>query len=68
VTPSLKDKVLEREELAEEELEKLFLRNICNEIMDEVMDQGGDHNVILPSGRNRSSGNRKGKKSSRCKK
>jgi hypothetical protein len=52
VMPSLKDTVLEREEqeLAEEELEKLFLRNICSDIMDEVMDQGGDCDLVPPSG------------------
>jgi hypothetical protein len=37
---SLKDKVLEKEEevLEEEGLEKLFLKNICSEIMEDVMD------------------------------
>jgi hypothetical protein len=50
---SLKDKVLEKEEkelLEEEELENLFLKNICSEIMEEVMDLGSDCDVVLPRG------------------
>jgi hypothetical protein len=31
---------------AEEEIDKLFLQNICSEIMEEVMDFGGDDYVI----------------------
>jgi hypothetical protein len=64
VPSSLKEKVLKQEEndlLLEEELEKLFLKNICSEIMDEVMDFGSDHDVILPSGHNRKKGSRKGR-------
>jgi hypothetical protein len=30
----------------EEEIDKLFLQNICSEIMEEVMDFGGDDFVI----------------------
>jgi hypothetical protein len=36
------EKVLDEEE----EIDKLFLQNICSEIMDEVMDFGGDEFVI----------------------
>jgi hypothetical protein len=64
---SLKEKVLEQEEkylLEEEELEKLFLKkNICSDIMEEVMDFGSDRDVILCSAHNNKKGSRKGKKS-----
>jgi hypothetical protein len=63
--PVLKEVVLEKEEkelLEEEELDKLFLKNICSEIMDEVMDMGSECDVILPSGHNRKKDSRKGKK------
>jgi hypothetical protein len=62
---SLNDKVLEKEEkewLEEEELEKLFLKNICSEIMEEVMDLGSDYDVILPRGYNKKKSCRKGEK------
>jgi hypothetical protein len=60
---SIKEKVLEKEELLEEEeLEKLFLKNICGEIMDEVMDLGSDHDVVLLREVNSKKTNRKGKK------
>jgi RNA-binding protein YhbY len=38
----VEEKVLE----AEEEIDKLFLQNICSEIMEEVMDFRGDEFVI----------------------
>jgi hypothetical protein len=52
---SLKDNVLEKDEkelLEEEELQKLFLKNICIEIMEGVVDLGSDCDVILPRGYN----------------
>jgi hypothetical protein len=61
----LKDVVLEKEEkelLEEEELDKLFLKNICSEIMDEVMDMGSESNIILPCVHKRKKGSRKGNK------
>jgi hypothetical protein len=61
---SLKDMVLEKEDkelLEEEELEKLFLKNICSDIMDEVMDHGSDYDVVLPEGYNSKRGNKRGK-------
>jgi hypothetical protein len=46
-----KIELLEKEEKTieeEDELDKLFLQNICSEIMEEVMDFAGDQ-VVLPS-------------------
>jgi hypothetical protein len=43
--------VIEKDEqdiLEEEKLYKIFLKNICSEIMEEVMDLGSDLDVILP--------------------
>jgi hypothetical protein len=48
--------------LEEEELDKLFLKNIYSEIMDEVMDMGSECDVILPNGHSRKKDSRKGKK------
>jgi hypothetical protein len=40
---------LEEKELAkEDEVDKLLIQNICSEIMDEVMDFGGD-DFVIPS-------------------
>jgi hypothetical protein len=61
----LKECVLEKEEkelLEEEELDKLFLKNICSDIMDEVMDLGSDCDVILPRSHNRKKSSKKGNK------
>jgi hypothetical protein len=52
----------EQERLEEEELDKIFLKNICSEIMDEVMDLGSDFDVILPSASKNKSKHRRGKK------
>jgi hypothetical protein len=60
---SLKEKVLEQEEkdlLEEEELEKLFLKNICSNIMEEVMDFESDRDVVLSSAHNSKKGSRRG--------
>jgi predicted regulator of amino acid metabolism with ACT domain len=46
-----KIELIEKEEKTieeEDELDKLFLQNICSEIMEEVMDFAGDQ-VVLPS-------------------
>jgi hypothetical protein len=62
---SFKEKVLEKEEkelLEEDKLEKLFLKNICGEIMEEVLDLGSDCVVILPRDYKILKANRKGKK------
>jgi hypothetical protein len=58
----------EKKELLEEELDKLFLKNICSEIMDEVMDLGGDCDVMLSESHNRKKGSKKGKRLFRPKK
>jgi hypothetical protein len=55
----------EKELLKEEELEKLFLKNISSEIMDEVMDPGSDCDVLLPEGYNLKRSKRRGKKHKR---
>jgi hypothetical protein len=58
------ERVIEREEkelLEEEELDKLFLKNICGKIMDEVMDSGRDYDVILPRSHPKKRGTKKGK-------
>jgi hypothetical protein len=60
-----KTQVVERDEqdrLEEEELDKIFLKNICSEIMEEVMDLGSDLDVILPRGTNKKGKMRRGKK------
>jgi hypothetical protein len=61
---SLKDEVLEKEgkELEEEKLEKLFLTNICSEIIEELMDLKSDCDVVLPRGYNKKKSFKKGKK------
>jgi hypothetical protein len=61
---SLKDAVLEKEgkELEEEKLEKLFLTNICSEIIEELMDLKSDCDVVLPRGYNKKKSFKKGKK------
>jgi hypothetical protein len=60
-----KIELLEKEEKTiqeEDELDKLFLQNICSEIMEEVMDFGGDQ-VVLPSNtKSRGKACRKGNK------
>jgi hypothetical protein len=38
------------------------VKNICSEIMDDVMDMGSESDVILPCGHNRKKGIRKGNK------
>jgi hypothetical protein len=48
-----------------DELEKILLNNICSEIIEEVMDLGGDHVVMPP--KNRSSKKLHVKKNSRSK-
>jgi hypothetical protein len=58
----------EKKELLEEELDKLFLKNICSKIMDEVMDLGGDCDVMLSESHNRKKGSKKGKRLFRPKK
>jgi hypothetical protein len=61
----LKDKVLEKvdkEVLEEEELENLFFKNICSEIMEEVIDIGSDYGVILPRGQTKKKNHMKRKK------
>jgi hypothetical protein len=66
----LKDVVIEKIEkelLEEEELEKLFLNNICGEIMDEVMDLESDYDVVLPRSHSRNMNCRKGKNIKICK-
>jgi hypothetical protein len=60
-----KTQVLERDEqdrLEEEELDNIFLKNICSEIMDEVMDLGSGLDVIVPRGVNKKGKLRRGKK------
>jgi hypothetical protein len=52
----------QHDRLEEEELDKMFLKNICSEIMEEVMDMGSDLDVILPRGSNKKSKLRRGKK------
>jgi hypothetical protein len=46
--------------LEEGELEKLFLKNICSEIMEEVMDLGSDYDVVFPRGHKKKKSVRKG--------
>jgi hypothetical protein len=61
----LKDKVLEKvdkEVLEEEELENLFFKNICSEIMEEVIDIGSDYGVILPRDQTKKKNHMKRKK------
>jgi hypothetical protein len=65
-----KTRVVERDEqdrLEEEELDKIFLKNIYSEIMDELMDLGSDLDVILPRGLNKKGKLRRGKKFKRRK-
>jgi hypothetical protein len=67
---SLKDAVLEKEgkELEEEKLEKLFLTNICSEMMEELMDLKSGCDVVLPRGYNKKKSFKKGKKHKKCNK
>jgi hypothetical protein len=68
VLEDMKVQVLEKEEqeeqdrLEEEELDNIFLKNICSEIMKEVMDMGSDVDVILPKGPRNIRKRRRGKK------
>jgi hypothetical protein len=60
----LKDLVhekIEKEVLEEEELDKLFLKNICGEIMDEMMDLGSDYDAVLPRNQSKKLNCRTGK-------
>jgi RNA-binding protein YhbY len=54
----VEEKVLE----AEEEIDKLFLQNICSEIMEEVIDFRGDEFVIPTRNITKNQKLRKGKK------
>jgi hypothetical protein len=51
----------EQDRLEEEELDKIFLKNICSEIMDEVMDLGSDLDIVHPRGLNKKGTLRRGK-------
>jgi hypothetical protein len=65
VSVDLKEKVIEKvekEALEEEELDKLLLKNICGEIIEEVMDLGIDFDVILQRGQTKKKKDKKGKK------
>jgi hypothetical protein len=69
VPADLKDVIfekIEKEALKEEVLEKLFLKNIYGEIMDEVMDLESDYDVILPRNHSRKMNRRKGKNIKIC--
>jgi hypothetical protein len=64
VSIDIKDKVIEKVEkeiLEEEELDKIFLKKNCSEIMEEVMDLGSDCDIILPRGHAKKKKNSKGK-------
>jgi hypothetical protein len=66
VDVSVVDKVVDKEEKEMvEELEKLFLKNICSEIMDEVMDTRSGNDVILPEGFKLERSSKRGKKHKR---
>jgi hypothetical protein len=61
----LKDKVLEKidkEVLEEEELENLFFKNICSEIMEKIIDLGSDYDIILSRGQTKKKNHMKRKK------
>jgi hypothetical protein len=52
---------VDKEILEEEEFNKIFLKNIFSEIMEEVMYLGSDYDIILSRGHTKKKKNIKGK-------